>query len=57
MPKYEIKLIEKEIYRFDSIEAETEEEAIDKAIELISTEEGKNDHHHDSDGDFEVYEI
>ena len=54
--KYEVRLVEKEIYVIDDIEADTASDAIDKAYELISTEEGKAMHHSDSDGDYDVIE-
>ena len=54
--KFEVELKEIEIYRME-VDADTEEEAIDKAYELIDTEAGKQIYHNDSDGASEVTEI
>ena len=56
MPKYEVILKEIEIYVVE-IEAETEEEALDKAWDTVMTKEGKLNYYHESDGDSEVHEL
>ena len=53
MNTYELTLIEKEFYVLE-VDAESEEEAIDKAYALISTEEGRYTYHSDSDGEYEI---
>lgn len=56
--KYEVTIREIEIYSLE-VEAETDEEAQDKAWELLTEgdEKNKGQYHHDSDGSSEAYEI
>lgn len=49
MPKYEVQLKDIEIYRVE-VDADSEDDAIDKAWEAIESEEGKMNYHEDSDG-------
>ena len=53
--KYELEFIQKEIYIFD-IEANSEEEAINKAIEIYDSDK-KQDYYFDSDTSIEVFPI
>jgi len=55
MAKYTLRITESEIYVV-TVEAKTESEAFELAINKISTESGKQQHHDDSDGDYEVIE-
>lgn len=55
MTKYTLRITESEIYSV-TVDAETEGEAFELAIDKISTDAGKAQHHDDSDGDYEVIE-
>jgi hypothetical protein len=56
MPKYEVKLKDIEIYVI-KVRADDKDNAIDKAWEMICTEDGKSEHHYDSDGEGDATEI
>lgn len=53
--KYELEFIQKETYIFD-IEADSEEEAINKAIEIYDSDK-KQDYYFDSDTSIEISPI
>ncbi len=55
MPKFEVTVKQIEIYNFE-FEAEDEESAIEKADEIMGTDE-KYKYHNDSDGECTAYEI
>lgn len=58
MPKYEVTIKQTEIYVFEEIEADSEQDAEAKAWERFTDDENaKQKYHHDSDGDTEVFEI
>lgn len=57
MKKFNVAVSETEIYLIEEIEAETEEEAQEKALYMLSIESGKEDHWVDSDGDIEVTQV
>lgn len=52
--KYEVELKQEEIYVFEDIEADSEEDAENKALELY--EKDKETYHYDSDTEIEVFE-
>lgn len=54
--KYEITLTQKELYVFEDIEAENEQEAIDKVLDIFDSCD-KNLYHYDSDTDIECSEV
>lgn len=57
MPKFEVIIKSTEVYLFGSIEAESEDEAKEEALTVLETRQGKAEHHHDSEGSEEVYEL
>lgn len=54
--KFEITIIQKEIYTFENIEAENEEDAKNKVLELFDSDK-KQEYYYDSDTDIEIYEV
>jgi len=54
--KYEIILKEIEVYVLD-IEADSEDEALQMAYSKIDSEDGRANYHHDSDGEYEIFEL
>ena len=54
--KYLVTLTEKEIYSVE-VKAESEDEAIEMAIELVDTDKGRTMYHDGSDGDAEAWLI
>ena len=54
--KYEVQITQKELYYFSEIEAESRDEAENKALELFESDK-KYEYHYDSDTDIECYEI
>ena len=54
MPKYDVTLKEIEIYRVEGVEADSEFEAYEKALEKIESDQGKQEHHEESDGEYEL---
>ena len=54
--KYQVTLKEIEIYVME-VSADCEEEAIDKAYELIGTKKGKLTYHDDSDSESDIEEL
>lgn len=54
--KYEIILTQKEIYVFEDVEAENEEDAINKVLEIFDGDK-KQEYHYDSDTDIEICEV
>lgn len=58
MPKYEVEIKETEVYYFEEIEADSAEEAENKAWELLTaTDSAKEEYHHNSDGASSATEI
>lgn len=57
MPKFEVTLREIEIYFIEEIDADSEEDAVEKAYELISDEKGRQTYHDDSDSEPEACEV
>ena len=57
MPLYNVDITESEIYRLEGIAAESEEEAVNQAYALIDSEEGKQQYHANSDGEYETTEV
>lgn len=55
MANWEVTLKEIEVY-FVRVEAESESEAIEKAMDAIEGAEGKAIHHDDSDGEVDAVE-
>ena len=53
MPKFDLMITDKEVYLVEGVEADTEQEAFEKAIEMMERD-GKDTYHQDSDGDYEV---
>ena len=53
MPKFDLMITEKEVYLVEGVEADTEYEAFEKALEMME-KDGKQTYHDDSDGDYEV---
>lgn len=56
MSKWEVKITESEIYVV-TVDADTEDEAHELALDAIESDEGKASHHNDSDGNIEAYEL
>ena len=57
MPNFEVTLIEKNTYVVPDIQAINEDEAIDKAWELIDEEENKDLYYIDSDGESDAIKL
>lgn len=54
--KYEITITQKEVYTFENIEAENEEDAKNKVLEIFDSDK-KQEYYYDSDADIEIYEV
>ena len=57
MAKYQVTIKRIETYVIDSVEADSESEAINKADEMLDSEESKAAHHFDSDGECSGVEL
>lgn len=55
--KFEVEVKAIEIYRFPEIEADSETEALEKAWDLLATEENRYKYHDNSDDECEVVEL
>jgi len=55
MKNYEVTITDSEIYVV-LVEADTENEAFEEALDRME-KEGKDNFHHDSDGDYQAYEV
>ncbi len=53
MSTWQVTIKSTEIYCV-GVEAETEDDAIEKAHDILSTKEGRDEHWHDSDGEIEI---
>lgn len=56
MPKYEVTIKKIEIYTME-VEADSEDDAIEKGDEMVETKQGEQKHHHDSDAECSAFEI